>query len=268
MAKTIIEDLMAGLSPDLRAQVQATIAANPQLVVKDRQMGELFGIYMNEEPAPSATAPVVEAHIPGVPVGASAAASPTALPTADNPVMAELAKLNSTLDTRLKTIESSMVKKDELPGYRTELLSLAIKTADDYAGVRETHHAEFGETLNRGEFEKFVGNQATAGIRYVSDPADTPNGKTGLQKAHDQFVADRRTQNQIQKGISEGLKTKQSGALVPGQTQSTAMSPAQAVLVKAREGVNGGGKSNALAAAERMAAMVRSREEAGAGTVN
>ena len=180
--------------------------------------------------------------------------------------MAELAKLNTSLDTRLKTIESNMVTKESLPGYRTELLTLAIKTADNYSTVREAHRAEFGEALDRTAFEKFV---ATSGMKWADDLPETPNGKTGLQKAHDQFVADRRTANQIQRGITDGLKTKTSGILVPGQTQSTAMSPAQALLSKQRENAgNGGGKSNALAAAEKMAQMVRGRDETGAGTVN
>jgi hypothetical protein len=276
MAKTIIEEMLEGLSPDVKAAVQANVAAKPHLAVKDRQMAELFTIYMNEEPAAAAVEPAaaaeptpakVEPNIPTVPVHASATASPAADPNAiaNNPVLAELARLNSTVTSQLEAIKSTMVTKAEVPEFEKRILTLSIKTADDYSSVREAHRAEFGETLDRGAFEKFV---TTSGTRWVSDPPDTPNGKTGLQKAHDQFVADRRVAATIKKGIDDGLKVKNSGAQVPGQTQATAMSPAQQVLAKAREGAKGGAGSNALAAAERMAAMVRQRDEGAAGTVN
>jgi hypothetical protein len=280
MAKTIIEEMLEGLSPDVKAAVQANVAAKPHLAVKDRQMAELFTIYMNEEPAAAAVEPAkaaaepvvpkVEPNIPTVPVHASATASPAADPNAiaNNPILAKLAELNTTVTSQLEALKNNMVTKTDVPEFERRILTLTLRTGIDLNKVMSKHQAEFGESLDDAAFQKFVTEQAAAGVKFLSDPIDKQGGKSGLEKAHDQWVNDRRTAAQIQKGISEGLKVKTSGQQVPGQTQATAMSPAQQVLAKAREGAKGGAGSNALAAAERMAAMVRQRDEGSAGAVN
>ena len=269
MAKTILEDVLALLSPEEATAVRAKIAANPQLAVRDRQMTELFSIYLGEEPAPAvapvpdpvaAPAPAVAApYIPAVPGGPAAPVTAPVVPVAaaaasagDSIILERLNALNTTLDTRLADIEKKFVPVDKLPAYRSEMLAASIKAADDYATVRESHRAEFNEPLDRNAFEAFVAEQSTAGVRFKD-----------MKAAHDLYVMEKRTNKKITDGIAAGTKQAKSGAAVPGQTQAVAMSAALQVMAKARAGAPGNDKTNAMAAAEKLAAIVRSRDEAG-----
>ena len=262
MAKTITEQLMALLSPEEQAVLRAKIDANPTLVAQDKKSAEIYSIYAGEIDEPAA--PVVAA--PATVTPAATTPSATAAPTAPSASTAgaEFAALTAKLDTLSATLTGQLdqIKKDfvpvsELPKYRADMLAASIKAADDIMQVRFAHRNEFGTDLDRDAFEKFVNEQQAAGVRFKD-----------MKSAHDTFVADKRVANTVATQVAEQVKQKMSAATVPGQTQTVALSPAQQVLKKAREGAKGGdGKSNAMVAAAKLAQLQRAREEGDAGTV-
>ena len=143
-----------------------------------------------------------------------------------------------------------MSKLDE---YRTDWTSTAMKGSDDLAQVRENHRAEFGKPLDRDAFETYVINQKASGVRFKD-----------LKQAHDMFVQSERTEATIAKRVEEQVKQKRSADTAPGQTVSIGLAPAQAVMKKQREGAKGGeGKSNAMAAAQRLSQLERANDESG-----
>jgi len=58
------------------------------------------------------------------------------------------------------------------------------------------------------------------------------------------------------------VKQKTSGATVPGQTTSSALSPAQQVMAKAKAATNNDGKSSVQAAIDKLAAIEAGRATA------
>jgi hypothetical protein len=263
MAKTILEELMGMLDADGQAYIRYQLEQHPDIAEQDRQHSEIYSIYTegatinpNPTPAPAhVAAPVVLAttYTPTTPNTTSntVIAQPTVDPNAA--ISAQLSALTKTLETRLADLDKRYVPVEKIAEYRTEMLASSIKAADDYAQVRESHRAEFNEPINRTEFEKFVADQSAAGTRFAS-----------MNDAHNRYVADKRVALQIKNGIDEGLKQRQSAQHVPGQTQSTALSPAQQIMAKQRESAQPGANNNALSAAQRLADLVRARENAGA----
>lgn len=256
MAKTITEQLLALLSDSERAALKAKLDANPNLVAQDKKAAEIYSIYQGEE-VETETAPVVTETKPVTvetkPVVTETKPVAVATSTGGNDaILAELRNLSTSLDSKLENFRKEFIPAAELPKYRGEITAIAIKAADDMAQIRESHRAEFNKPLDRDAFEKFVTDQQQAGTKFKD-----------LHQAHDMFVAKERTDAEVAKRVDEQVKQKTSATTVPGQTQSIGLSPAQAVLKKARESRTGGGdgKSNAMAAAEKLAALERSRDE-------
>lgn len=265
MAKTISEELMALLDADGQAKLREAFNKNPGLLARDVKAKELMDVYdgvIGDESIMT----TIAAHTPTVPSAASTSASAqtptatTATTTSSNTelaaILAKLTTLESSIDTKLDAKLKNFVTADKLPEYRTELLTLAIKSADDYASVREAHREEFKKPLDRAAFEKFVADQKAAGVSYPS-----------MKAAHDTFVTEERTtaaaaaeKKRIDDGIAAGMQQLRSGALVAGQTQSTAMSASQQVIAKAKAGATGtGAESAALRAARAMEELDRNR---------
>jgi len=260
MAKTIIEELMSLLSPQERVALQSKLDANPRLIERDKKSAEVYTIYEGGEPEPEpvVTTPAATTSTPASasvssPAPVTAAATTSAPATADSnaAILAELQKLSSTFDAKLDAFKKEFIPAADLAKHRGEVTAAAIKAADDLAQIRESHRSEFGKPLDRDAFEKFVTDQQAAGTRFKD-----------LRAAHDLFVTKERTDAEVNKRVDEQVKQKKSAESVPGQTQSVAMSPALAVMKKAREAAKGGdGKSNAMAAAEKLAALERGRED-------
>ena len=264
MAKTLSEQLLALLDADGQAKVKAAMAANPTLIAQDLRGAELIDVWANFggelEPTTTTTTAV---HVPTVPSAAStsSAAAPVAATTPTVPVVASngtadgLARVLAELEGLKSTLSKDFVPAAKLPEYRAELLTLAIKSADDYASVRESHRDEFKEPLDRGAFEKFVADQAAAGNKHSS-----------MSAAHDVFVKDKRVtaqaaaeKSRIDAAVAEALKQQRSSN-VPGQTQQIAQSPAQQVMAKAKAAANGtGAETAALKAARQMEELDRNR---------
>ena len=222
-------------------------------------MWQNFGGELETPAASTSTA----AHVPAVPTTASAAAtSTTTTPGASTTspdtavILNKLTALESSLDSRLEAKLKDYIPAAKLGDYREELLTLAIKSADDYATVRESHRAEFNELLDRTAFEKFVADQKAANISFRS-----------MSEAHDVFVKDKRVaasaaaeKAKIDAAVAEALKQARSAGTVPGQTQSVAMSAAQQVLAKARSTAAGGnGETNAMKVARQLEELERNR---------
>ena len=257
--KPIVDELLAMLPAD---QQQAFRQAHPELVARSVKEAELYDLYEPEQdpPEPVAAAPfATTVHTPTLP---SAAAAPV-VPAADNSaaILEKLNGLNATLDAKLADLKKSVFTKDEWKQERTSATAYVLEQQDEMSQIREDHRSEFGERLDWPSFKTFYNAQVAAGVRFLDDPTETDKGKKGLRKAYDSYVMDRRTQKQIETGVAAGVKQRESQLRVPAQTQATGLSPAQQVLAKAREGVAGGNKSNAMAAAEKLASIVRSRED-------
>ena len=254
MAKTITEQLLALLSDSERAALKAKLDANPTLVAQDKKAAEIYSIYQGEE-VETETAPVVTETKPVVETKpAVTETKPAAAPAAaggNDAILNELRNLSASIDGKLENFRKEFIPAAELPKYRGEITAIAIKAADDMAQIRESHRAEFNKPLDRDAFEKFVTEQQTAGTKFKD-----------LHQAHDMFVAKERTDAEVSKRVDEQVKQKRSADTAPGQTQSIGLSPAQAVLKKARESRTGGdGKSTAMAAAEKLAQLERGRDE-------
>lgn len=268
MAKALSEQLLELLDADTQAKVRAALQSKPELIVRDAKSRELLDLFYGEdEPAAVTTPPAAAVHVPTVPSAASttssasSAAAPTVTATPNPPaattgtsdsmaaVLAELQGLKAKLD-------KDFIPVSKLPEYRAEILTLAIKSADDYATVRENHRAEFNESLDRSAFEKFVADQAAAGVRHAN-----------MSAAHDAFVKDKRVAAQaaaekakIDAAVAEALKQARSAGSVPGQTQSVAQSPAQEIMAKAKAAANGGNaESAAMRAARQLEELDRNR---------
>lgn len=272
--QTIIERLLATMTPEEQAIVKAKLVADPKLAVDDRRMGDLFGIYMGvEEPATTTTTTVTEptttttpaaTHTPALPSAAATTATSqpvtttTASFTDSTAILAALNGLKSSIDERFKNV----ITKDEVNKLGGELLNnavtLALKQADEISMIRETNRREFGAELDRTKFEKFVlDNQ---------DPTTKRNKYSTLTEAYDAMVADERYKSRLAKDVAEQVKQKTSGATVPGQSTSTSMSAAQQVLAKARATNKTDSGSSVEAAVAELKRRERARDEG--ATVN
>jgi hypothetical protein len=162
------------------------------------------------------------------------------------------------IDDRFKNVVT-MDKINELGANVVgQAATQALRQADEIFTIRDTHRREFNEDWNRAEFEKFVTDN--------QDPATKRNRYPTLTDAYNAMVAEKRIAAKIATGIADGVKQKTSGATVPGQTTSSALSPAQQVMAKAKAAATGNadGKSNIQSAIDRLAAMEAAR---GAATV-
>ena len=264
---SVLEQLMAVLSPEERAIVQSKI--DPKLVAQDKKNDELFGYWTGIEngtaivdPPATVTPPAAAAatHTPTVPNTSTAAASvSTAPPSTDSAaILSALNSLKLSIDDRFKNVVT-MDKINELGANVVgQAAPQALRQADEIFTIRDTHRREFNEDWNRAEFEKFVTDN--------QDPATKRNRYPTLTDAYNAMVAEKRIAAKIATGIADGVKQKTSGATVPGQTTSSALSPAQQVMAKAKAAATGNadGKSNIQSAIDRLAAMEAAR---GAATV-
>jgi hypothetical protein len=266
MAKTLSEELLALLDADTQAKVKAAFASKPELMVRDLKGKELLDLYDGVAADDTTTITTTTAtHTPTLPSSATTTAAGTTTVASGSTttgaagelavVLARLEALKSDFATTLDTKLKDYIPASKLDEYRTSLLTSAIKSADDYASVRESHRAEFNEPLDRTAFEKFVVDQKAASVGYPS-----------MSAAHDAFVKDKRVtaaaaaeKAKIESAVAEALKQARSSGSVPGQTQSTAMSPAQQVIAKAKAAGNGNTASNAEKVAQQLEALERNR---------
>jgi hypothetical protein len=265
MAKTVVDQLMALLSADEQKILRAKLDANPALIAQDKKSSEIYSIYQGEdveEVVPAATATTAPVTEPVKPAAVAAPVTPTATVTAsaspNDAILAELRNLSTSIDTRLAEMGKKFVSVDKLPEYQESMLASAIRAADDIMTVKQRHRTTFGKELDRDAFEKFVNENQAAGVKFKN-----------MNTAWEAFTQKDTTELEITRRVAEGIKQKKSGDDVPGQTQSVGLSAAQQVMKKARDGAKSAdGKSNAMAAAERLAQIDRGREESGAGAVN
>jgi hypothetical protein len=268
MAKTLSEELLALLDADTQAKVKAALASKPDLMVRDLKGKELLDLYDGVAADDTTTTTTTTAtHTPTLPSSATTTAAGTTTVASGSTtsttgaagelavVLARLEALKSDFATTIDAKLKDYIPASKLDEYRTSLLTSAIKSADDYASVRESHRAEFNEPLDRTAFEKFVVDQKAANVGYPS-----------MSAAHDAFVKDKRVtaaaaaeKAKIEAAVAEALKQARSSGSVPGQTQSIAMSPAQQVIAKAKAAGNGNTASNAEKVAQQLEALERNR---------
>lgn len=184
---------------------------------------------------------------------AAAAAATKAAASSSTGVSADLAAIENLFETKLlPKLAEKFISLDKLPEYRRSILADAIQLSDQYAAIRESHRAEFGEVLKQEDFEKYVSDQTKAGAKFAT-----------LTTAYDQFIQEKRVEKRIADGVAKGIKQKTSAATVPGQTPASGMAPARAQIVKARAAAttSGDGKSSMESAVARLRALNTSRED-------
>jgi hypothetical protein len=245
---TALDDLNSLLTPEEQAQF-STLLKNPKFAEATATRAQFFKDYAEfvEPSTKNPETPVVTPTPPAAPTAPTTPAAPA--PTAVTPktsATSDLSAISALLDTKLTELRKEFVPAADVGKFRTEILSNAIKLSDDYASVREAHREEFGERLNRPEFEKFV---ADAGGRYPS-----------MLDAHNAFVNDKRIELRVKKGVEEGLKLKTSSTTVPAQTTATALSPAQEIIRKAKSAESGNGETNVSRAAARLSKLMKDRD--------
>jgi len=268
MAKSIIEQLKE-IDTELASKIDAAIAKHPKLAVDDRQMTELFGIYLGaEEPAaaaaattePTTTTTQTVTHTPAVPSAAAttstpaAAATTTTASTADSAaILAALNGLKSSVESRL----ANVITKDDVPKLGADLAATAaaqaLRQSNELAVIRETFRDEFpGEKFDSAAFEKFVLDAQDATTKRNKYPT--------LTDAFNAMVGQKRIDKSVATQVADQVKQKLSGTTVPGQTTSTALSPAQQVIAKAKKDGASGGGTNLQNLIDRAAQLERSRE--------
>ena len=266
-AKTAYEQLIDLLDVDTQSKVKAKLAENPKLIAEDAFTTELFGIYRGvesgaTEPATTtttaATADTTAAviHTAALPSSATTTAAPTTTTTTSTndsaAILAALTSLRTSVDDRLKNV----MTKDEINSLGAQLLNeattRALKQADEISMIRETNRKEFGEELNRADFEKFVMDN--------QDVTTKRNKYATLTDAYNAMVAEERQKALIAKGVEEGVKQKLSGKEVPGQTTTVALSAAQQVMAKAKKDGQAEGGTRLQGLIDRAAQLERSRE--------
>lgn len=276
---TILEQLLGMMDDDGKKKVAKIVADNPQLFADDTEAAKLLEIYRGaggDDDTANAAAAAKKAADDKAAADKAAAdklaadkaaadkaerdrlAAAAASGDANASILAKLTEMNTNLDNRFKSLESTMVKVSDLPKYRDEMTATAIKASDDYATVREEYRAEFGKPIDRAAFEKFIKDQAAANVVYVTD-----DKRSGFGKALDAWVSDERIKLKIDNGVKEQMKQLRSSKSVPGSTEATTLSNAQLVIKAAKEKAAGGVKSNLAAAIERAEALSRKNEEAG-----
>ena len=268
---SVLEDLMAVLTPEERAIVQAKI--DPKLVARDKKNDELFGYWTaidsgttTETPAAATTTPATtETHTPALPSAAATTTTPavTTTPAAsavdNSAILAALTSLKSSIDDRFKNV-LTMDKVNEMgANLVNQAATQALKQADEIFTIRDTHQREFSEPFDRAVFEKFVTDAA--------DPTTKRNRYATLTDAYNAMVSEKRVNAKIAKGIADGTKQVNSGRDVPGQTTSTALSPAQQVMAKARSESAGGGKTNLQKAIDQLEIRDRANRDNGSAAV-
>jgi len=265
MAKSVIEQLKE-MDADLAAKIDAVVARHPKLAVDDRQMTELFSIYLGaDEPATTTTPAATIAtetpaattttatHTPAVPSSAATTSTPAATvaatttsSTADSKAILDaLNGLKSTMESKFKDV----VTKADLPTLQGQMLESSIRNAHKTFKIEALHKQTFGEELDLEKLGAFIGEQKKAGIAYPD-----------IEKAYMAMVSDKMNEKVIEQKVAEGVKQKLSAATVPGQTTSTSLSPAQQVMAKAKKEQAAEGGSRLQNLIDRASAIERARE--------
>lgn len=256
MAKSVMEQLLALCTPEEQAAIKAKLDANPSIAVNDRRMADLFGIYLNEEGEGGGT-PNPEPHTPAVPSAAAPATPPVAAapaaaaapatpaaPTtnANKEILDMLGSVKTSLETKLADLEKNSIKITDLPKYEGAMLEKTIRNAHLAARIEREHHAAFNEDLDLDKLGEFINEQGKKGVKFAD-----------IKSAYDKMVEPRVIEAKIAAGIAEGVKQKTSAVTVPGQSQSSALSPAQQVIAKAKAAATSTeGKTNLQSAIDRL----------------
>ena len=273
---SVLEQLLSVLTPEEQAIVKAKL--KPELVARDKKEDELFGYWTAIDSGTVVEEPVVVPpvatviHTPVVPSAATttAAAQPVvataaAAPSADqSALLAALNGLKASMDGLKTSTESKLanvITKDQLPTLSAEIYGRSIQLADETFELKAEHKANFSEPLDLQKLAEFNAEARKAGTVY-------PN----MRAAYNAMYADKLSDKKVEAKVAEQVKQKLSAASVPGQTTSSALSPQQQVMAKARakaaEGGNGGAGNMTQDIIARAQALTRAREESNSSAVN
>ena len=243
---TALELLNSMLDDSDKAQFTAIMSKNPKLAEKIGTGVQFLMDYAEpgrEEPPAAKPAAAAPATIPA----AAASATPAAAATAAS-ASSDLDKLLAAMDTKLAEFKKDLVSAADLPKYRTEMTASSIKSAHQVMRIEMTHKQEFGEDLDLEALDKY---------------ANEHPGHKSITEVYDAMVAQKRMDKKIADGIAAGIKQQKSQQTVPAQTTSSALSPAQEIIRKAKATDAGSGESNVSRAAAKLAQLQRAREGVG-----
>lgn len=227
MAKTLKDELDELLTDPSQKLALSILLSDKNVAARLEKSNELYQLYSEGEGAGEGEAEVDE-EIEEKPVAKKPVAKPAAKPAAEVKPEAKPAnvasvgggslteELTTLLNSKFDELKGQFIPVSKLPEYEDNIITKALKLSDDYAGIREAHREEFGERLNRDEFEAYV-KEHKGQFKTMSE-------------AHDSYVGKKRTAIEIEKGIKAGIKQRTSGTELPGQTPSSAVSPRRSVI--------------------------------------
>jgi hypothetical protein len=248
MAKTLIEELEALVGKDGLAKIQA----NQDVLSKLTRGDEYRRLYDGDDTedaaaiAKAASDKAAADKAESDRLAAERARTVAASSTTDlTKVLTELQTLTKTIN-ELNEFKKTAITLDKLPGYESTLL----RKSHEIARIEANHAKEFNEDWDLNKFDEWVGEQKKTGAGWPS-----------ITAAYNAWVQDKRIEARVKKEVDEQVKLKVSAQTVPAQTTTTSLSPAQQIISDAKKtNGDGTGKTNAMKAAERLAAMERARE--------
>lgn len=249
---TALDLLNSMLTDDEKTQFTALLAKNPKFAEKVGTGVQFLLDYAEPERGDDAAATeaarkaaAAEATRKAAEAAAAATPPPAAAATTAASALTDLAAIEKMFDTKLEALKKDFVPTSALPGYRTEMTAASIKSAHQVMRIEMTHKQEFGEDLDLDALDKY---------------ATEHPGHKSITEVYDAMVGQKRMEKKIADGIADGLKLKKSGDTVPAQTTSSALSPAQEIIRKAKAETGNGGESNVSRAAARLANLMKNRE--------
>jgi hypothetical protein len=237
--KTLFDELDEILTAEDKLALQI-LKKNPTLATRLEDGDRLLKMYLEANPEPEV--PATPPPAPTTPP----VARPAVPTTAAAPALG-LDDISKLLDTKLTELRKEFVPAAELDKRAADVIGTSLRLNHELSRIENAHQKEFNEELDLGALETY---------------AKEHPGFKSMTEVHNAMVAEKRIEARIKAGVDAGVKQKLSNASVPAQTKGSALTPAQEVLAKARASASGEGKSNAVAAAEKLAKMVRDRESA------
>lgn len=190
----ILDDLNGILTPEQIAQINSNTALMAKLDKKD----ELYSYYAPEDP-PAAAAP--PAALPPVVAPAAALASGGFdLSAIERMLDTKLGKVNELVESRVNEIVQA--RGDELVN---NAASLAVRRADELNRIYIEHQANYAEAFDTVKFNEFL--EANKDKRFSS-----------IRAGYDAFIGPRATEREVDRRVTEKMKTSSGTAGVPGST--------------------------------------------------
>ncbi len=230
---TELESLLTTVAEADRPALRDLLTRNPNTASLLKDQSTVYAAFNDPDPTrlPAAVAAINQpaTAAPGTvqtSPGAGATGQPGSQPSTANPGQSlnlTLDQVNALVSQRVKeftaspdfltAVDTRAQEKAQslLQAERANLLGASAALSAQISGLYDAHRAEFGEPLNKAEFEKFY---ATEGPKYAND----------LQNTYNVYVQKRRNDKAVADGVAAALAARDT-AQVPGGALPTIDNP-------------------------------------------